>query len=200
MPTDDLKLPLIDQGSRAAEDDERLAIHLAQEASNATTLDDARYANLKRPYRWGASAKVSEFSGVSMRHRGAWSRVGDREWVWRLRLTTPRATSQQGVFSSLWLPPGAELWAIPEDRDGDDCSGCLALLPEDTNDEAGLALPVVPGSSLVLEVGLTLPADRAQTRPPRLHVAKVIGGFRTLAGFEAKAVRGPQGISQACNK
>ena len=126
--------------------------------------------------------------------------MGDREWVWRLRLTTPGATSQQVVFSSLWLPPGAELWAIPEDRDGDDCSGCLALLPEDTNDEAGLALPVVPGSSLVLEVGLTLPADRAQTRPPRLHVAKVIGGFRTLAGFEAKAVRGPQGISQACNK
>ena len=65
LPTDDLELPSIDQGSRAAEDDERLAIHLAQEASNATTLDDARYANLKRPYRWGASAKVSEFSGVS---------------------------------------------------------------------------------------------------------------------------------------
>ena len=174
--------------------DARVGIHdiaLAAVDRNALLSQDDAYAigadanNTKPPLRWGVSPDVSDFAGASMRHAGNWTRLSDTEHIWRLRFTSPGALSQQLIFSTLWIPAGSGVYIYADGAqatgacDASAASGCFHLSAADTRVNERFTSPIVPGSALTLEF-YTNTATHPTTVVPRIHVARVVQGFRDV--------------------
>lgn len=108
---------------------------------------------------------------VSPVTHGTWEQVPDGR-IWRLRLRSDGSTDLNLGFSTFWLPQGATLHLVSESEayyQGPYTAG-------DNKDHGQLWTPVVPGSSMVVE--LFVPS-KAQGEP-QLVISQVGAGYRDL--------------------
>ncbi|QDZ21600.1 peptidase S1 domain-containing protein [Chloropicon primus] len=209
---DAVVLERVDRQRLLAEDEETQNLLIASEEELNGTGE--AYTNRKHPYRWGTAPETSSFSGISMRYNGNWTKIGsgDDEWVWRLKVTSPGAISQQLIFSTLWLPAGSELWVYSQESEETMACGadCHLFTAGDTRIDEKFTTPIVHGSDLYLEYHMKLPVVRRDTIVPRVHIFKVVQGYRDVlreapgdrdAPVAAKGLDEiyNQGLSQSCN-
>lgn len=208
LAVDEVLLERVDRERLRIEDAERQALLLVQEGG--TDAANPGPANLKPPYRWGVAPEVSKFPGVSMRYNGNWTQISSSEWVWRLKITSPEAISQQVIFSTLWLPAGGKLWlygsAADRARRCDAETDCYLFTASDTRIDEKFSSPIVRGAALFCEFYFRLPPVPTDTIVPRIHIAKVVQGYREVVHEKAVTAasdpgtrKGIYGFSDVCN-
>lgn len=110
---------------------------------------------------------VAERIAFTLRSSGTWRALPDGR-LWRLRIRSPGAVSNNLAFTRLDLPQGAKLWLY--DPEGKQVDG--AYTAEDVNREGGLWTPVINGEEIVIE--LFVPSESAT---PELEIGQVNKGF-----------------------
>lgn len=118
------------------------------------------------PLRFAVAEEVS----LDLRNSGTWTALPDGR-LWRLRIVSPGAVSNNLGITRLVLPEGAKLWIY--DSSGEDGHG--PYTHRDRNHEGGLWTPVVRGEEIVVELFLPSEATR-----PLLTIGQVNKGYRGL--------------------
>lgn len=113
---------------------------------------------------------VSEEVGLDLRNSGTWRALPDGR-LWRLRIQSPGAVSNNLAIARFDLPEGAMFWIY--DPAGKNVDGPYTA--RDRDDEGGLWTPIIPGEEIVVELFVPPGAARAG-----LRIGRVNKGFRAL--------------------
>ncbi len=119
---------------------------------------------------------------------GTWETLEDGSRLWRLRISSPGASSLHLAFTTYELPSSARLWV--HDPDGDTVHGPYTAA--DRSHAGRLFTPVVLGDEIVVE--LEVRSDEAHL--VRLEVGEVNHGYRL---FGARAKQTGSGAQGSCN-
>lgn len=102
---------------------------------------------------------VSEEVGFDTRNSGTWLALPDGR-LWRLRIHSPGAVSNNLAITRFDLPEGAKFWIY--NPEGEHVEG--AFTSENRDNEGGLWTPVIDGDEIVLELFLPVEASKATLR------------------------------------
>ena len=147
------------------------------------------------PPRFGYAFSVS----LGLDNAGTWTELPNGDRLWRLSLVAPGAYSINLLYDEFWLPEGARFFIYNEDR-----SMVLGAFTSANNKDYGkFSTGLVRGDISILEY-----YEPASARPSaRLHISRVVHGYRNIIGPTAVAglgkgfTHGPLGFgaSGACN-
>ena len=132
----------------------------------AEDLERAKSAEHPGPLRFAVAEEVN----LDLRSSGTWRALSDGR-LWRLRIHSPGAVSNNLGFTRFDLPDGAKLWIY--DPAGKNVDG--AYTSRQRNHEGGLWTPVIPGDEIVVE--LFVPSEGSN---PTLRIGQVNKGYRGL--------------------
>ncbi len=122
----------------------------------------------KNPERPGPERfAVSEEAGFDLRNSGTWLALPDGR-LWRLRIHSPGAVSNNLGINRFDLPKGAKLWIY--DPEGEHVEG--SYTSRHRNHEGGLWTPIIQGDEIVVE--LFVPAEASHAT---LRIAQVNKGY-----------------------
>ncbi len=143
---------------------------VASFAAPVVDIETVRLEDIEReaqglPPRYAIVNPVS----LSPETDGTWEPVGDRTWLWRLRIESPGAVSLNLGCDRFWLPAGAFLFLYPAQ------GGDARLFTAADNEAHGqLWTPVVLADDIVVE--LTVPAKARHA--VELELTSVNVGYR----------------------
>lgn len=143
----------------------------AVEAARLLAQDRENAKDLERPsfQRFGVVQEVS----LTLKNSGTWQRLADGR-LWRLRVHSPGALSQNLGFTRFDMPPGAKLWVY--DPGHQRFEGPYSATHK--SDASSLTTPLIAGDEIVVE--LYVPS---RVRTPDLEITTVGQGYRPFLGI-----------------
>ena len=141
----------------------------AIDADRLRTEEQARAQDRRRqpgPERFAVAADVN----FTLENSGTWQNVPDGR-IWRLRIQTPGARSQNLAITRFEMPDGTKLWIYDPDRkhvEGPYTARNRSRL-------GSLWTPIIEGEEMLIEVFVPTGVEQ-----PKIRISKVNQGFRSL--------------------
>lgn len=145
--------------------------------------EDKALEGLDFPFRFGKSFDVN----LTLKD-GKWAKTDSTE-VWSIKITSPKAFSLNFIFSSLYLPEGAELYIF-----NDDGTMVYGPLTEKQNQHGKSYLTdIIQSESSIIQLSIPL----ISKEKPELIIQRVVHGYKNIFA----SVEDPgYGQSQKCTK
>ena len=137
------------------------------------------------PFRFGKDLPVN----LNLNNSGTWDILPGGAKLWRLKISSPGATTINLIYSDYWLPAGAKFYIYNEQK-----TEVIGAFTNRNNKEDGqFSTGLVRGETMILEY--YQPANVQS--PGIINVSYVIHGYKDI--FSKIAERDDFGTSGACN-